>query len=195
MKYLLASVLLVYSIQSFCQSAEESQMIKDGKCIPFRDSNTGSITKYICDKNEIGKMQNGHYESLGLQKTQTLKFNKGDVIQEANGEQVDSVQKAMELYNTMKTTGKTKLQVVKQNPLLSKIKSCLAGVYTGQVKFYESKKSYTLNPEEFGLSSNIACGGLDVSAEFANETEFRVVAKSNTDAWSVDERKIITQIH
>lgn len=194
MKYSIVTILLLYSIQSLSQAAEESQMIKDGQCIPFRDSNTGSITKYICDKNQVSKMQKGRYENLGLQKKQTLKFNKGDVVQGANGEQVESAQKAMELYNTMKTTGETKLQVAKQNPLLNKIKSCLAGIYTGQIKFYESKKSYTLNPAEFGLSSNMACNGLDVSAEFANEIEFKVVAKSNTDVWSVDEKKMITQI-
>ena len=34
-----------------------------------------------------------------------------DVIRSDNGEPVDSVQKAMELYNSSKMTNKTKLQV------------------------------------------------------------------------------------
>ena len=43
------------------------------------------------------------YEQLGLQKM--------DVIRGVNGEPVDSIQKAMEMYNTLKNGSQVKMQI------------------------------------------------------------------------------------
>lgn len=165
MKSLFLVFTLFFSAQSFGQaSADLSQMLKDGKCIPHRDSTTGKITKYICD-------QNGKFNS------------------------VDSPTKAMELYNTMKVSGATTLVVDREKSLVNRIKSCLSAIYSNQKKHHSAKNTYTSSNEEFVLNTGALCNEIDVIAEIANQSEFRVIAKSGNESWSVDERKELTQLH
>lgn len=66
---------LVLSTQAFSQNTvDQAQMIKDGKCIPHRDSATGNITKYICDQNELNRMQKGNFQQLGTQKIKKMEI-------------------------------------------------------------------------------------------------------------------------
>lgn len=192
MKSLFLIFTLFFSAQSFGQtSADQSQMIKDDKCIPHRDSTTGNITKYICDKNEVNKMQNGNFERIGVQK---MEIKKGDVVKNIDGAPVDSTAKAMELYNTMKATGATTLVVDREKSLVNKIKSCLSAIYSNQVKHHRIKNTYTSSNEEFILNTGALCNEIDVTAEIANQSEFRVIARSGNESWSVDQRKELTQL-
>ena len=69
------------------------------RAVPNRDPNTGEINGF-----RILDMQEGSiFSQLGL--------NRMDVLKGVNGEPVDSIQKAMELYNTMKNSGQVKLLI------------------------------------------------------------------------------------
>lgn len=69
------------------------------RAVPNRDPNTGEINGF-----RVLDMQPGSiYEQLGLQRM--------DVIKGVNGEPVDSIQKAMEMYNTLKNGSQVKLQI------------------------------------------------------------------------------------
>ena len=69
------------------------------RALPNRDPNTGEINGFRLVDMQPGSI----YEQLGLQRM--------DVIKGVNGEPLDSVQKAMELYNTLKNGNQVKLQV------------------------------------------------------------------------------------
>lgn len=76
-----------------------SSVLMQARAVPNRDPNTGEINGF-----RILDMQPGSiYEQLGLQRM--------DVIKGVNGEPIDSVQKAMELYNTLKNGNQVKLQI------------------------------------------------------------------------------------
>lgn len=76
-----------------------SSVLMQARAVPNRDPNTGEINGF-----RILDMQPGSiYEQLGLQRM--------DVIKGVNGEPVDSVQKAMELYNTLKNGNQVKMQI------------------------------------------------------------------------------------
>ena len=162
MKSLFLIFTLIFSIQSFGEtSADQSQMIKDGKCIPHRDSNTGNITKYICDKNEVTLTKNGNFERIGVQKMQKLELKKA---------------------------------VDREDSLVNKIKSCLSAIYAIQVKHHKEKSTYTSSNDEFILNNSALCSEIDVTAEIANQSEFRVIAKSGNKSWSVNQRKELIQL-
>lgn len=76
-----------------------SSVLMQARAVPARDPNTGEISGF-----RILDMQPGSvYEQLGLQRM--------DVIKGVNGEPVDSVQKAMEMYNTLKNGNQVKIQI------------------------------------------------------------------------------------
>lgn len=76
-----------------------SSVLMQARAVPNRDPNTGEINGF-----RILDMQPGSvYEQLGLQRM--------DVIKGVNGEPVDSVQKAMEMYNTLKNGNQVKIQI------------------------------------------------------------------------------------
>ncbi|MGZ3691792.1 MAG: type II secretion system protein GspC [Pseudobdellovibrio sp.] len=76
-----------------------SSVLMQARAVPNRDPNTGEINGF-----RILDMQPGSiYEQLGLQRM--------DVIKGVNGEPVDSIQKAMEMYNTLKNGAQVKLQI------------------------------------------------------------------------------------
>lgn len=76
-----------------------SSVLMQARAVPNRDPNTGEINGF-----RILDMQPGSiYEQLGLQRM--------DVIKGVNGEPVDSIQKAMEMYNTLKNGTQVKLQI------------------------------------------------------------------------------------
>lgn len=76
-----------------------SSVLMQARAVPNRDPNTGEINGF-----RILDMQPGSiYEQLGLQRM--------DVIKGVNGEPVDSVQKAMEMYNTLKNGTQVKMQI------------------------------------------------------------------------------------
>ena len=76
-----------------------SSVLMQARAVPNRDASTGEINGF-----RILDMQPGSiYEQLGLQRM--------DVIKGVNGEPVDSVQKAMELYNTLKNGNQVKMQI------------------------------------------------------------------------------------
>lgn len=76
-----------------------SSVLMQARAVPNRDPNTGEINGF-----RVLDMQPGSiYEQLGLQRM--------DVIKGVNGEPVDSVQKAMEMYNTLKNGNQVKIQI------------------------------------------------------------------------------------
>ncbi len=76
-----------------------SSVLMQARAVPNRDPNTGEINGF-----RVLDMQPGSiYEQLGLQRM--------DVIKGVNGEPVDSVQKAMEMYNTLKNGNQVKMQI------------------------------------------------------------------------------------
>ncbi len=76
-----------------------SSVLMQARAVPNRDPNTGEINGF-----RILDMQPGSiYEQLGLQRM--------DVIRGVNGEPVDSIQKAMEMYNTLKNGAQVKMQI------------------------------------------------------------------------------------
>ncbi len=76
-----------------------SSVLMQARAVPNRDPNTGEINGF-----RILDMQPGSiYEQLGLKPM--------DVLKGVNGEPIDSVQKAMEMYNTLKNGNQVKLQV------------------------------------------------------------------------------------
>ncbi|MEK6627592.1 MAG: type II secretion system protein GspC [Bdellovibrionota bacterium] len=76
-----------------------SSVLMQARAVPNRDPNTGEINGF-----RILDMQPGTiYEQLGLQRM--------DVIKGVNGEPIDSVQKAMEMYNTLKNGNQVKMQI------------------------------------------------------------------------------------
>ena len=80
-------------------TSDLSSVLMQARAVPNRDPNTGEINGF-----KLLDMQPGSiYEQLGLKR--------GDVIKGVNGEAVDSVQKAMEMYNTLKNGSQVKLRV------------------------------------------------------------------------------------
>ncbi len=76
-----------------------SSVLMQARAVPNRDPSTGEINGF-----RILDMQPGSiYEQLGLQRM--------DVIKGVNGEPVDSIQKAMEMYNTLKNGTQVKLGI------------------------------------------------------------------------------------
>lgn len=76
-----------------------SSVLMQARAVPNRDPNTGEINGFRLLDMQPGSI----YEQLGLQRM--------DVIKGVNGEPVNSVQKAMELYNALKNGTQVKLQV------------------------------------------------------------------------------------
>ncbi|AGH95736.1 type II secretion system protein GspC [Pseudobdellovibrio exovorus] len=76
-----------------------SSVLMQARAVPNRDPNTGEINGFRLLDMQPGSI----YEQLGLQRM--------DVIKGVNGEPVNSVQKAMELYNALKNGNQVKLQV------------------------------------------------------------------------------------
>lgn len=76
-----------------------SSVLMQARAVPNRDPNTGEINGF-----RILDMQEGSiFSQLGLSRM--------DVLKSVNGEPVDSIQKAMELYNTMKNGNQVKLGI------------------------------------------------------------------------------------
>jgi general secretion pathway protein C len=76
-----------------------SSVLMQARAVPNRDPNTGEINGF-----RVLDMQPGSiYEQLGLKRM--------DVIKGVNGEPVDSVQKAMEMYNTLKNGTQVKMSI------------------------------------------------------------------------------------
>jgi len=76
-----------------------SSVLMQARAVPNRDPNTGEINGF-----RILDMQEGSiFGQLGL--------NRMDVLKSVNGEPVDSIQKAMELYNTLKNGNQVKLGI------------------------------------------------------------------------------------
>ena len=84
-----------------------SSVLMQARAVPNRDPNTGEINGF-----RILDMQDGSiFQQLGLQRM--------DVLKGVNGEAIDSVQKAMELYNTLKNGSQIKLSVERGGKLES----------------------------------------------------------------------------
>ena len=73
----------------------------------------------------------------------------------------------------------------------SKVKSCLASIYLAQDNFHRINRRYAQAREE--LTQVNACTGFVLSADYADKNEFKFVAKSNTQAWTVDDSKNIEE--
>ena len=81
----------------------------------------------------------------------------------------------------------------KMSPDDSKIKSCLAGLYTSQIKFRKSKGYFATLPTELNLTKYRVCDGLEISTHYVSDSHFRMTAKFNHKVWSVDQSKNIQQ--
>jgi general secretion pathway protein C len=76
-----------------------SSVLMQARAVPNRDPVTGEINGFRVLDYQPGSI----YEQLGLQRM--------DVIKGVNGEPVDSIQKAMEMYNTLKNGTQVKMQI------------------------------------------------------------------------------------
>lgn len=76
-----------------------SSVLMQARAVPNRDPNTGEINGFRLLDMQPGSI----FEQLSLKPM--------DVIKGVNGEPVDSIQKAMEMYNTLKNGSQVKLQV------------------------------------------------------------------------------------
>ena len=74
----------------------------------------------------------------------------------------------------------------------SKIKTCLSSIYIAQDYFHRANGRFSKVKES--LSKLNSCAGLIVSAEYADEKEFRFIAKTDSKIWSIDETKRIEEI-
>ena len=75
----------------------------------------------------------------------------------------------------------------------SKIKSCLAGLYSSQIQFRKAKGYFATLPNELNLTRYKVCDGLEISTHFVSDSHFRMAAKFNHKIWSIDESKNIQQ--
>ncbi|MGZ6442073.1 MAG: hypothetical protein ACXWRU_18595 [Pseudobdellovibrionaceae bacterium] len=192
MKFLFLIATLIFSSYSFAEKTQDlSKMLADGHCIPIRGVD-GNISGYNCEGQLSEKMKDGKFERLGAQKVKKMELKQGDVVLSANGEPVDTPAKAMELYNSMKDSDTRVVQ--RPATLNDQIKSCLAGIYFTQMSFRKSKGTFTTVADEFGLNRISNCKGLDVSADFASQNEFKVIARAGGQTWSVDQSKTIEQV-
>lgn len=192
MRYLFAIIATLFSLHSLAEYTEDlSQILMDSHCIPVRGAD-GNVSTYKCDGPLGEKMKQGKFQNLGIQIVKKMELKQGDVITSANGEAAENPAKAKELYNSMKATDPMAVQ--RPASIIDKIKSCLAGVYANQISFHKAKGTYTSAIEEFGLNRISECKGLDVSADYANQSVFKFVAKSGDRAWSIDETKTMEEI-
>lgn len=76
-----------------------SSVLMQARAVPYRDPSTGEIAGFrILDMQE-----NSIFGQLGLARM--------DILKSVNGEPIDSIQKAMEMYNAMKNGNKFELMV------------------------------------------------------------------------------------
>lgn len=73
----------------------------------------------------------------------------------------------------------------------SKIKLCLASIYLAQDNFHRANRRYA---EATDLKQIDACSGFKLSADYADAAEFKIIAKSDTQAWSVDDSKRVEEV-
>lgn len=80
-------------------TSDLSTVLMQARAVPYRDPSTGEIAGFrILDMQE-----NSIYSELGLARM--------DILKSVNGEAIDSIQKAMEMYNAMKNGNKFELMV------------------------------------------------------------------------------------
>ena len=99
---------------AFSQILTQEQSQRYAGCIPVRDAHTGEISRYECDPAKLHDMKSGKMEQLGLQKMKVMKMNRLKKDETEPLQQDDSVEKAMERYNTLKDSGQTQLEVERQ---------------------------------------------------------------------------------
>ncbi|MEK6774569.1 MAG: hypothetical protein AABY64_11545 [Bdellovibrionota bacterium] len=192
MKFLFLVASLILPSSSFAEETQDlSKMLADSHCVPVRGAD-GNISSYKCDGSLGEQMKEGKFQNLGVQKVKKINLKTGDVITSVNGEPVHSPAKAMELYTSLRATDN--LEVQRSATIEDKIKSCLAGIYSTQMSFRKSKGTFTTAADEFGLNRISPCKDLDVSADFATQSEFKVIAKTGDQSWSVDQSKTIEKI-
>lgn len=105
---LLTLTTLGTSAEEFNQQPKDrdlSEVLMQGRQVPYRDPNTGEINGYRVLDAQEGSL----FEQVGLQQM--------DIIKGVNGEPVDSVEKAMELYSNLKMNQNTKVQVERHGEL------------------------------------------------------------------------------
>ena len=98
-------ILFFILIPFFCLAEEPQDLakaLKEAKTVPVLDGN-GKVKGY-----KLVKIKNGSvYQKIGLKE--------GDVIKNINAEQVDSPQKAMELYQKLKRSHTSQMEVANEN--------------------------------------------------------------------------------
>ncbi|MGZ3748908.1 MAG: hypothetical protein ACXVB1_18415 [Pseudobdellovibrionaceae bacterium] len=192
MKYLFIIITTLFSLYSFAENNNDLLLMpRNSHCIPVRDKN-GHVSTYQCDGPLDKKMKHGEFQNSGTQKVKVIELKKNDVITYANGGAVDSPAKAMELYNTMKATGT--LTVQRPANLTDKIKSCLAAAYMNQISFHKANGTFTSSDGDLGLNRISVCKGLDLSVDYANQSDFKFIAKAGNKVWSVDETKTMEEV-
>ncbi len=105
-------IILVFSpLLAYSQISAQEQTATTSGCIPFRDPGTGEISRYECDQSKLRLIKAGKMEKLGIQKMKVMKMNSP---QTGKLQPTDTVEKAMEKYNSLKESGRTQLEVEKQ---------------------------------------------------------------------------------
>lgn len=89
-------------------------VLEEARCIPWRDPSTGEFTRTNCEDRSVKKGNQEIFQKIGVSRMEVLKIEDGGNIEAKDLETIDSEQKAMELYNTMKTTGATQLGTERQ---------------------------------------------------------------------------------
>ncbi|MBC7464676.1 MAG: hypothetical protein H7256_01675 [Bdellovibrio sp.] len=117
MKYIIL-IILVLSTEAFAQESDPTtdltQVLQNARCIPRRDSSTGEITGTECEDRSVKSGNQERFQQIGVKRMEVLKIQDGETLETTNLEPMDSEQKAMEQYNTTKTTGATQLGTQRQ---------------------------------------------------------------------------------
>lgn len=80
-------------------TSDLSSVLMQARAVPYRDPSTGEIAGFRL----LDMQENSIFGQLGLARM--------DILKSVNGEPIDSIQKAMEMYNAMKNGSKFELMV------------------------------------------------------------------------------------
>jgi hypothetical protein len=76
----------------------------------------------------------------------------------------------------------------------SKMKSCLAEIYTKQILYQDKFGVYAKKAKKLGLNTSEDCKGIKLTFKNISKDSFFVQAKFGKLVWSIDDTKTMNQI-
>jgi hypothetical protein len=110
--YLISLVFVPFLV--LAQAPGGAQNKVPNGCVAVRDAETGEISRYDCEHPKLQVMHSGKMEKIGIHKMKVMKSEKNQADGANPNQEDDTVEKAMERYNTVKKSGKTQLEYEKQ---------------------------------------------------------------------------------